>query len=302
MLYLTLRQLEYVSAVARAGSLSAAAAQLNVSQPSLSVALTQVERRLGQKLFIRRRGAPVELTGFGKDYLAQAEELLALARQLDDPTRAPRAAAGRLTLGLFDDLAPLHIGRLLSVVRAALPGVDIRYRIADLETLARDMLQGRVDLSVTFDLGLDASFARTRLTSVRPCAVMSVDDPLAHLPAVELAAVGTRPLILFEEGLSVRHMLGLFRRVGAEPLVRHRVAALEVMRSLAAHGEGIGITYSGPESRHAYDGTPLASVPIADDLACEPVILARPLDAARSAVVEAASEAILAAVETSPIG
>ena len=288
MLYLTLRQLEYVSAVARTGSLSAAASQLNVSQPSLSVALTQVERRLAQKLFIRRRGAPVELTDFGKDYLAQAEEVLSLARQLDDPARAPRAAAGRLTLGIFEDLAPFHIGRLLAALRDSLPGADIRYRVADLETLARDMLHGRVDLSVTFDLGLDASFARERLASVRPCAVMRV---------VSLAALGDRPLILFEEGLSVRHMLGLFRRIGAEPIVRHRVRALEVMRSLAAHGEGIGVTYSGPETHCAYDGTPLARVPIADSFAAEPMILARSLDTAGNAIIASATTAILNAFD-----
>ena len=297
MLYLTLRQLEYVSAVARTGSLSAAASQLNVSQPSLSVALTQVERRLAQKLFLRRRGAPVELTDFGKDYLAQAEEVLSLARQLDDPARAPRAAAGRLTLGIFEDLAPFHIGRLLAALRDSLPGADIRYRVADLETLARDMLHGRVDLSVTFDLGLDASFARERLASVRPCAVMRVDDPLASLSEVSLAALGDRPLILFEEGLSVRHMLGLFRRIGAEPIVRHRVRALEVMRSLAAHGEGIGVTYSGPETHCAYDGTPLARVPIADSFAAEPMILARSLDTAGNAIIASATTAILNAFD-----
>ncbi|MFC2254669.1 LysR family transcriptional regulator [Labrys portucalensis] len=295
MLYLTLRQFEYVSAVAHSGSLSAAASQLNVSQPSLSVAITQVERRLARKLFIRRRGAPVELTDFGRDYLAQVEEIISLARQLDDPARNQRATAGRLTLGLFEDLAPLHIGRLLNALRSKLPGAEIRYRIADFETLARDMLQSRVDLAVTFDLGLDASFLRRPLASIQPHALMRVDDPLAGLRQVSLRDLGQRALILFEEGLSVRHVLGLFRRIGAEPVVRHRVQALEVMRSLAAHGDGIGITYAGSKSSCAYDGTPLASVPIAEDFAREPVILACPLDGAKSAILNPASQAIVEA-------
>lgn len=292
MLYLTLRQFEYVSAVARSGSLSGAASQLNVSQPSLSVAITQVERRLARKLFIRRRGTPVELTDFGRDYLAQVEEIIALARQLDDPTHSRHAASGRLTLGLFEDLAPLHIGRLLNALRSKLQGTEIRYRIAGFETLARDMLQARIDMAVTFDLGLDASFSRRPLTAVRPHALMRIDDPFAGLHEVSLEHLSQRALILFEEGLSVRHVLGLFRRIGAEPVVRHRVQALEVMRSLAAHGEGIGITYAGPIGGSAYDGTPLASVPIAEDFAREPVILACPLDGAKSAILNPASQAI----------
>lgn len=292
MLYLTLRQFEYVSAVARSGSLSAAATQLNVSQPSLSVAITQVERRLARKLFIRRRGAPVELTDFGRDYLAQVDDILALARQLDDPAHNRHATTGRLTLGLFEDLAPLHLGRLLDALRSKLPGAEIRYRIANFETLARDMLQARIDIAVTFDLGLDASFLRRPLTSVHPHALMRIDDPLAGLQEVSLNDLSQRALILFEEGLSVRHVLGLFRRIGAEPVVRHRVQALEVMRSLAAHGEGIGITYTGPKIGCAYDGTPLASVPIAETFAREPVILAYPLDGAKSAILNPASQAI----------
>ena len=49
MLYMTLRQMEYVVAVARGRSLSEAAVQLNVSQPSLSNALTQVEAPAGSR-------------------------------------------------------------------------------------------------------------------------------------------------------------------------------------------------------------------------------------------------------------
>lgn len=295
MLYLTLRQFEYVSAVARYGSLSGAASQLNVSQPSLSVAITQVEQHLAHKLFIRRRGAPVELTNFGRDYLAQVEEIISLARQLEDPARGRQAAPGRLTLGIFEDLAPLHIGRLLKALPGELQGTEIRYRIADFETLSRDMLQARIDMAVTFDLGLDASFWRRPLASIQPHALMPIDDPLAGLPEISLEDLGQRALILFEEGLSVRHVLGLFRRINAEPVVRHKVQALEVMRSLAAHGEGIGITYAGPRSGCAYDGTPLASVPIAEAFAREPIILACPLEVAKSAILNPVSQAIFSA-------
>jgi len=65
VLYLSLRQLEYVVAVAHAGSLALAAQQVNVSQPALSVAVTHVETHLGRMLFLRRKGVPVTLTGFG---------------------------------------------------------------------------------------------------------------------------------------------------------------------------------------------------------------------------------------------
>ena len=51
----TLRQLEYLIAVADTGRIGMAAAQLNVSQPSLSAQIAEVETTLGATLFLRGR-------------------------------------------------------------------------------------------------------------------------------------------------------------------------------------------------------------------------------------------------------
>lgn len=57
MLSFTLRQLEYATAVARNGGMTAAAQALNVSQPALSAALAQLETLLGKPLFSAARAA-----------------------------------------------------------------------------------------------------------------------------------------------------------------------------------------------------------------------------------------------------
>lgn len=292
MLYLTLRQLEYVSAVARAGSLVAAAEQLHVSQPALSAALARVEEHLGRALFIRRKGSPVQLTPAGEIYTAQVEELLSRARRLEDRAAFAEATAGRLTIGIFDDLAPFYLAPLRAALARALPEVELHSRIADFETLAREMLDGRIDLALTWDLGLDGSFTRTPLFAVAPVAFMAPNDPLALRSSVPLEALRECPLILFEEGLSVRHVLGLFRRFGARPLVRHRVRALEVMRSLAARQEGIGISYASPPARQSYDGAPVVAVPISDDYARESVVLVQSALAQETPLVSEAAAVV----------
>jgi DNA-binding transcriptional LysR family regulator len=275
MLYLTLRQYEYIAAVASAGSLSGAASQLNVSQPSLSVALTQVEKRLGQRLFLRRKGAPITLTEAGKAYVGKVEDLLALARGLDDPKLIRQSVSGRVTLGFFEDLAPFHIGPLLQALSRDLPQAEIRYHVAGFTSLARDMLEGRMDLCVTYDLGLDASFAKDVLAKISPCALVARNHPIATRPEITLRDLAGHPLILSEDGLSVRHVLGLFQKIDARPTVRHRVRSLELMRSLVGSGAGVGISYTVPPSGQAYDGKRIKAVPIADDFAKEPIILAR---------------------------
>ncbi|RVB68877.1 LysR family transcriptional regulator, partial [Mesorhizobium sp. M7A.F.Ca.CA.004.06.1.1] len=68
----TLTQLRYLVAVARHGSVTGAAKMLNVSQPSISVAIDAVEKNFGQKLFVRQRGSGVSPPSFGRAVVAKA--------------------------------------------------------------------------------------------------------------------------------------------------------------------------------------------------------------------------------------
>ena len=90
MLYMTLRQMEYVVAVARGRSLSEAAVQLNVSQPSLSNALTQVEARLGHRLFRRRKGTATTLTPEGEVFVGVSARI-----HVVDPDSIERVVVGK---------------------------------------------------------------------------------------------------------------------------------------------------------------------------------------------------------------
>lgn len=288
MLRLTLRQIEYVAAVADSGSLTEAAARLNVSQPALSVAIAQVEQQVGITLFQRRKGRRLAPTAAAPAFLDRARELLSLAQALEDPARAGRGE-GRLRLGCFQDLAPVWLPGSLTRLRAALPGVEVVPMAVDFARLADGLREGAIDLAISYDLGLDASVRRQVLARVAPHAFLPPGAALAAQDSVTLADLARHPLILFDEGLSVRHMLRLFQSQGLHPLVRHRVATLEIMRSLAAHGEGIGISYTRPPADVAYDGTALAARRIVDAVAEEPVVLALPAEGAAPLAERAAA-------------
>jgi DNA-binding transcriptional LysR family regulator len=57
-------------------------------------------------------------------------------------------------------------------------------------------------------------------------------------------------------------MRTLFDTLRVDPVVAHKTTSLELMRSLAAHGAGIGISYSHPPTTTSYDGQPLVTLPI----------------------------------------
>ena len=272
MLHLSLRQYEYVVAVAEAGGFAEAARRVGVSQPSLSVAVGLVEARIGRPLFERRRGAGVVLLPQGRGFVERARAMLEAARALEEG-RAPEGEAA-LTVGVLEDLAPFDLAPLLRGLRVALAETRIEGRVAGFEGLAEALRAGRADVTVTYDLGLDASFRRETLAMRSPHAFVPPGDPLAGGGPVTLARLAGRPLILFEDTLSVRHVLGLFVRAGLRPRVAHRVGGLETLRSLAAGGEGVGVSYARPPGTASYDDRPVLALPVADPGAAEPIVAA----------------------------
>lgn len=269
MLSITIRQLEYALAVGQAESVTLAASRLNVSQPALSVALGQLEAHLGQTLFLRRPGGPMRPTSFGRSFLDRAETILAdLSRLIEGD-----AAATPVTLACFEDLAPLILAPLLARARSACPGIRITPLVAGFETLFDHLLRGRADLAITYDLGLDASMARQEVARLHPHAILPAGHPLGQRPSLTLADLADAPLILADQGLSIGHMRALFTRAGLVPQIAHRVASLELMRSFAANGLGIGLSYTHPAPGESYDGQPLVTRRLTGTGQGEPVVL-----------------------------
>lgn len=258
MLYITLRQYEYVVAIADAGSLTEAANRLNVAQPSLSVAITRIEDRLGASLFSRRKGAAIETTPFGHRFIQNARELLEKATDLErgENTSLP------FVLGCFEDIAPWYLAPALDKLRSQLPETDIQGKEGRFSNLSAEIAEGRVDIAITYDIGFEGRFERRTIEKVSPVAFVAADHPLAKKPSVELSDLPSYPLLFFSEPLSGKFMQNLFNRMRLAPEIRHRATSLELMRSLAANGAGVGISYSHPPSEISYDGKPVVTIPI----------------------------------------
>ena len=82
----TLRQLEYLVAVGEAGSISLASDKLNVSSPSISAAISQLEAELGVQIFVRQHAQGLSLTAGGRRIFNEARETPVHAHQPPDAT------------------------------------------------------------------------------------------------------------------------------------------------------------------------------------------------------------------------
>jgi len=258
MLYITLRQYEYVVGIADAGSLTEAAQQLNVSQPSLSVAVTRVEQHVGQPIFSRGKGVAIDTTPYGHRFVAQARDVLALASRIEQGDATPPP----FVLGCFEDLAPWHLASALDHLNRGFPDMSFQGREGRFSDIAHGLAVGEMDMAISYDVGFGPKFNRRRLKQIAPVAFCPTDHPLAAQSELHLTDLARYPLILFREDQSEGFMHQLFDQVRIAPKVAHRVTSLELMRSMAAHGAGVGVSYTYPPGDVSYDGRRLVTLPI----------------------------------------
>ncbi|MES0025992.1 MULTISPECIES: LysR family transcriptional regulator [unclassified Mesorhizobium] len=270
---LTLTQLRYLVAVARHGSATAAARMLNVSQPSISVAIDNVEATLGQKLFVRQRGSGIALTSFGRSAVAKAKQVLAEADELVGLGTRDADVGGELVLGCFEDLAPYFAPALIRAFSQRCPAVTVVVRDETFETLGRRLGDAAIDLGLTYDLGLPSHFARTLLHELRPHALLPQGHALASQASVSLAELATHPLITTDQPHSWQHMLDLFLSRGLSPVSQSTASSFELQRSMVANGFGVAVSYTRPYGDRSYDGLPLVCKPLSDPLPMQRIIL-----------------------------
>ena len=269
----TLRQLHYLIATARYGSLTAAAEALHVSQPSISAAIAQIEDYFGRSLFVRQRGSGISLTAFGQTVLAKAKAVLADVEALEalaDDDAAPR---GEFVLGCFEDLAPYCVPPILVRIGSKYPGINVIVREAGFDQVGRQLTDGVADLAISYDLGLDNDIARIVLCELGPEAMLPADHPLARQDTVTLAELAQETLILTDQAQSWQHVLELFQMHGVRPQRALRTGSFELQRGMVANGLGVAMAYSRPFSNFSYDGRPLVLRPISDPLPLQRILL-----------------------------
>ena len=143
---LSTRQLRYFDAVARHGHFGRAAESCGVSQPALSMQISELEQQLGVPL-IERRSKGVVLTEAGREIAARAAQLLVGLRDIADfaaSCQAPLTAPIRL--GVIPTIGPYLLPQLLVALRQHHPELELAIRETQTRTLVSELLAGSLDL------------------------------------------------------------------------------------------------------------------------------------------------------------
>ncbi|MGB7270265.1 MAG: LysR substrate-binding domain-containing protein [Albidovulum sp.] len=263
----TLRQLEYFVAVGKCGSIALAAAKVNVSSPSISAAISQLEAEFGLQLFVRRHALGLSLTQAGRQFLERAERILAEATALNTLANDISGhVRGPLSIGCLLTFAQLMVPMLRRKFEERYREVQVRQHELDQHEIFAKLRGAEIDVALTYDLEIPPDLTFIPLVELPPFALLAQSHPLAEQSQVSVAELAKHPMVLLDLPNSRDYFLQLFAKINARPHIAERTRDMAVMRSLVANGFGYSIANVRPLSDLAPDGLKLCFVPLAGEV------------------------------------
>jgi DNA-binding transcriptional LysR family regulator len=214
---ITLTQLRSFLAVLETGSVTAAAEELYVSQPSVSAAVSALSKELGVDL-TNRMGRTVEPSAAGEAFAPYAAHVIGL---LDQGGRAAREAAGaaarELRIAAVTTAAEHIVPQLVQEFSASHPELTLTLDVGNRQRVFRELASHRADVAIGGRPPPGDQLSGEPFLDNPTFLITAPGDPLARRRSVPVGELGMRPWLLREPGSGTRTMTEEF-------LARHELS------------------------------------------------------------------------------
>lgn len=242
MEWLNYHHLLYFWVVARQGSVTRAAAELRLGQPTISAQLRTLEESLGEKLF-HRVGRHLVLTDVGRDVFRYADEIFSIGRELLESVKgSPTARPMRFMVGIADVMPKLIAHRLLEPALALAEPIRLICREDKTDRLLAELALHTFDLVLT-DVPVGPSI------KIRAFSHLLGECGVTFFGAAKLARKYRRgfprsldgaPVLLPTDNTALRRSLDQwFDGLGIRPLVRAECDDTALLKVFGQAGHGM---------------------------------------------------------------
>ncbi|MBW3163219.1 LysR family transcriptional regulator [Ferrimonas balearica] len=237
----TLRQMEILLALRDAGSVSAAAERLHLTQPTVSMQLKKLSETLEADLY-HQVGRRLQFTDAGERALETAIEVLASFERMEmDLADLKGLKRGTLRLGVVTT-AKYFIPHLLGGFCERYPQIEIEFKVGNRQQVIDRLSEGRDDFYVFSHPPKDAPLALHEFLDNPLVAIASADHPWAKRRTVPLQEFAQEPFLIREHGSGTRYALERFlREQNAKLNVRMTVESNEAIRHSVMSGLGVSV-------------------------------------------------------------
>lgn len=234
----SLRQLQYVVAIAKLGGFGAAARACGVSQPSLSASVAKLEELLGVTLL--ERAPAVRLTAEGRALLPTLEQLLAGADDLVEHAASLRDPdSATLRIGVIPTVAPYLLPAAVRVLGKHMPKLTVHWIEAQTAEVEAQLAARELDAGIIADPPSQPAMVHREIGRDRFLLLVSKHDTAPKRRA-KLSDLAGQPLLLLDDGHCLRdHAMDVCMREGAIESP-YRATSLSTLVQMV--GAGLGLT------------------------------------------------------------
>lgn len=245
---MNLYHLRYFVTLAHMEHYTKAAEQLSITQPSLSHAISSLEKELGIKLF-EKDGRNVVLTRHGKDFLKDVERSLDILDSGAERMKAAGSGAGRLDIALLRTLSTEFVPEMIRGFLSEYPFKNIDFHFSN--GLTADMLEDlkKQKYDIAFCSKMDNQPAIEFIPIARQDLVVIVPlgHPLAERTSIRLSETLPYPQILFSAKSGLRSVIDkLFDQCEGYPTPVFEIEEDQAIAGFVANGFGIAVVPNMP--------------------------------------------------------
>lgn len=237
---LTLKQLRYFTMLTEAGHYRKAAERIGISQPSLSLQISNLERALGLQLVERGRAGAV-LTPEGREVLTKARTILADVGSLKETTARMKAGlAGTMYLGSSPTLGPYLLPSVIMQAHKAYPDLRLVIRDGAPHDLLEELLAGRHDFILTQLPVISTEVTYVRLLREPLMLAVALDHPLAGRTDANDKDLEGETLLALSSRFTLQSQIArLAQDVGANLRQDYEGTSLDALRQMTAMNMGV---------------------------------------------------------------
>lgn len=260
----TLKQLRYVEAAGRLGSIAKAAIEVSISQSSITASIDALEASLDYALFVRTPAKGITPTSAGREALQLIRTFLNQSQQFESELQSQGGDdAGLVRIACYATAAPTFLPPILKSITENFPGISVKVMEGNMMAIADYLDNGEVDLVFTYDRHVPHGQSFEPLFTAPPYALISRSDEASQRPSITFEQLSKKPMIMLDLPYTRDYFFGLFRARDLEPDVAHSTRSSEIAKALVEGDFGFTLLnirprdYSPKDSRYSI-------VPISD--------------------------------------